>query len=135
MAKLTVSLDGNIDLKRSSAACPGSVTDPGEAYKFTLLDANRSADLDQSNRLLPVDAGGGPVALPFPANLTGRFLYMKVVSGGPFDVSVTHATQGATVYPLKGAMLIEPSDDESVTAVSITDGAGDIEWLVTGTET
>ena len=132
--KLSVGLSGDIDLKQDSATCPGGITDIGEGFKFSLLDVNRSADIEISQKLAVVDASGGPVALPFPGNLEGRFLYMKVLGGGPFDVEVTHATQGATIYPLKGVMLIEPSDDESVLGVTMASGTGSIEWLVTGKE-
>lgn len=133
--KLSVSLSGDIDLKQDSATCPGGVTDVGEGFKFSLLDVNRQADIEISQKLAVVDATGGPVALPFPGNLDGRFFYMKVLSGGPFTVDVAFATQGSTPLPLKGVMLIEPSDSESVLGVTISTGAGAIEWLVTGKET
>lgn len=133
--KLSVNLMGDIELRQDSATCPSPSNDPGQAFKFGLLDTNRQADMEQSNKLLPVDASGGPVPLPFPANLLGRVLYMRALNrSGPFDVEVTHQTQGATVYPLKGTIVLEPADDELITGVRILTGDGEIEWLVTGSE-
>jgi hypothetical protein len=66
--------------------------------------------------------------------LEGRFLLFHVLSGGPFDVSVDHAAQGPTTYPVRTLLLLEPSDDEFIEGVTITSGEGVIEWIVTGTE-
>lgn len=132
--RLSVSLSGDLDVRQDSATCPGSTTSAGLGFSFSILDANRSAYLEISQNLASVDASGGAVALPFPANLEGTLLYLRVVSGGPLDVSVTYATQGATVHPVKGLLVIEPADDERITGVSVTSGSGDIEWAVTGLE-
>ena len=132
--KLSVNLSGDLDVRQSSAVCPGGITDVGIGFKFGLLSVNQQADIEISQKLAVIDASGGPVALPFPANLEGRVLYLKVLSGGPLVVTVTHATQGPTAYPVKGLLILEPSDDDRVLGVSVTSGQGSIEWIVTGSE-
>ena len=132
--KLSISLSGDLDVKQDSATCPGGTTDVGQGFKFSLADVNRQADLEISQKLAVIDASGGPVALPFPANLLGCVLYLKILSGGPLDVSVTHQTQGATVYPVKHLLILEPSDDEKITGISIVSGEASIEWMVSGSE-
>lgn len=133
--RLSVALSGNLDINQDSATCPGGSTNAGLGFSFSILDVNKSAYLEISQNLASVDASGGPVALPFPANLEGTLLYLRVLNnGGPLDVSVTYATQGATVHPVKGLLIIEPADDERITGVSIASGSGDIEWAVSGIE-
>jgi len=132
--KLSVSLMGDLDVKQDSATCPGGTTDVGIGFKFSLADINRQADIEISQKLAVVDATGGPVALPFPANLEGCFIYLRVLSGGPIDVEVTHATQGPTIYPVKNLLILEPSDDEKILGVAIAAGEASIEWIVSGRE-
>ncbi len=71
--KLTVGMTGDITLQRNNAVCGGGAQDGGESFYLSLLDINRQADLEISQKLAVVDATGGPVALPFPTNLDGRF--------------------------------------------------------------
>jgi hypothetical protein len=130
--KLSVKLTGDIDIKQDAATCPGGVTDVGQGFKIELASVNQSADLEISQKLAPVDASGGSVALPFPANLEGCVLFFSVLSGGPYDVQVTHQTQGVTTYPVRKTLLLEPSDDERITGITVLTGTGVIEWLVTG---
>lgn len=132
--KLSVNLSGDLDVKQDSATCPGGATDVGQGFKFSLLSQNQQADIEISQKLAVIDASGGPVALPFPANLEGTMLYLRSLGGAPFDVEVIHATQGATVYPVLGVLILEPSDDERITGVNINSGEGSIEWIVTGRE-
>lgn len=128
---LSVTLTGDLNLSLSAASCP-TPADTGCSFALTLASSNKTGTIEQSNKPLPVDASGGAVALPFPVGLTGKVIYLKVLTGGPLDVSVTHATQGATVYPVKSTFLLEVSDDELISAVSITTGSGTIEWVVWG---
>jgi hypothetical protein len=132
--KLSVNLTGDLDVKRDSATCPGGTDDVGTGFKLQISDRAKSADSEISQKAAPIDATGGPVSLPYPANLEGRLFLLTVLEGGPFDVAVTHSTQGATVYPVKSTILIEPSDDEYITAIAINSGVGTIEWIVSGTE-
>ena len=132
--KLSITLTADLDLKRDAATCVGGAADVGTGFKLKLSDRGRVADTEISQKAAPIDASGGAVALPFPANLEGRVLLLSVLDGGPFDVQVTHAVQGATVYPVKSTLLLEPSDDEYITGISILTGVGTIEWMVSGTE-
>ena len=127
---LTITLSGDLNLSLSAGTCPAPA-DTGCSFALTLASANLTGTVEQSNKPLPVDASGGAVALPFPVGLLGKVIYLKVLTGGPMDVIVTHATQGATTYPVKSMLLLEVSDDELISAVSIgTGGVGTIEWVV-----
>jgi len=132
-AKISLDVDLALDVRLDSGTCPGGSTAPGSGYtnKFPL-----AADLEISQQRAAVDPGPDP--LPFPANLQGRFLYFKALAGGPFDVTVTHDAQGATVYPVaaankNGMLVLVPADDEFITGVTV-EGAGEFEWLCAGDE-
>ncbi len=131
-ARLTAALSGDLTINRDPGTCPGAA-DPGCSFTLGLLSVNRTGTIEQSNNLLPIDASGGAVALPFPVGLSGKVIYIKVFEGGPMDIVVTHATQGVTTYPVKGTFLLEVSDDELISAVSVaTGGVGTIEWAIWG---
>jgi len=132
--QLSVNLTGDLDVRRDSATGSGGPTDVGQGFRLQISDRARAADSEISQKAAPIDASGAPVPLPYPTTLEGRLLLLTVLDGGPFDVSVTHSTQGATVYPVRSTILIEPSDDEYITAIAINSGVGTIEWIVTGTE-
>jgi len=132
--KLTVGMTGDITLQRNNAVCGGGAQDGGESFYLSLLDINRQADLEISQKLAVVDATGGPVALPFPTNLDGRFFYLKILSGSALEVSIDFATQGPTALPVKHMILIEPADGDSIQGITINSGDASFEWLVTGVE-
>ncbi len=132
--KLSVRLTGDLDISVDSATCAGGFVSVGTGFKLGITDFTRCADTEISQNLYDVDASLAPVPLPYPPNLEGRLLYLQIVRGGPLAVEVTFAAQGPTVIPLKGLLVIEPSNLDYITGITINSGQGTIEWAVTGTE-
>lgn len=130
--RLSATLDLTLDVRQAAGNCatPTAPVSPGVGYSARL---SLDADLEVGSTLGATDPGPDP--LPLPSNLEGRALYFRVLSGGPFDVDVTHAIQGATTYPVAagGVLVLIPADDEYITAVSVT-GSGTYEWSVAGSE-
>lgn len=105
---------------------------PGASFGLSIRDTTQAPTLLQSQSGARVVSPSSPAALPFPSNLRGRFLYVRVQLGGTALVTVTFATQGARVIPTNGLLCIEVGEDEQITAVSVQ-GTVDFEWCVFGT--
>lgn len=135
MPSLSISLSPtNIVVKESSSgSCDAGSSDPGTFYTPQLGTGRQSADTEIGQKSYAISSPSAFVALPAPASLTGRLLYVRSKSGGDLDVRVTHATQGTTVYPIasKGMFMIEPSADEGISLVEVQ-GEGVIEWSLSG---
>lgn len=133
--RIGVTVDGTISAglgTTSSGSCSGpSVSSPGIALQLVLNSEHASADTAVYQPYDSVDSPGSPVSLPIPAGLQGTVFYIRILDDGPLDVSVTHDDQGATIYPVDGMLLIEPSEDEFITAITVQ-GSAAFEWLLTG---
>lgn len=134
MAKLSVDLTQTQLVVQSGDSCNGSSSGSSPSYYDPQIgSARKSADSEIGQRRFEFASPAAFVALPTPSTLTGRLLYLRSISGDDLDVRVTHATQGATVYPVasKGMLLLEPSDDEGISLVEVQ-GTGVIEWSLSG---
>ncbi len=125
-------LDLSLDVRQAQANCPSpqSPSSPGVAY---LAKLSFDADLEVGSQLGSTDPG--PDTLPLPANMEGRMLYFRVLTGGPVTVDANLANQGSTPIPVGkgGVLVLVPSDGEYITSVTVT-GSATYEWSVTGTE-
>lgn len=131
-SKLAVSFSGDLLIQLSSAACAGGSTDPGSSFSLGLITANLAADEQIGQKLAQVDSALAYQALPYPANLLGRVLYLRGL--GERDqwlVRVTYVTTGLVVQPLQGTLLLEAPDGDEITAVEVQ-GVGEISWQVWG---
>ncbi len=133
-SQVGVAVDGTITAgvgTTSSGSCSAPTTSsPGVALGFALKSAHMSADWMISQALDEVDSPT-PVSLPLPTGAQGTVFYLRILDNGSLDIVVTHDDQGATTYPVQGMILIEPTDDEFITAVTVT-GEAQFEWLMTG---
>lgn len=122
----TVQLDASLTAQISQSTAPcGIPADPGDARSAKIT---QSADNVYGQRPAEVASPGAFVAL-VPAAVVGRFLWFHVLSGDGFDVRVTHDGQGATIYPVKSLLILEPAEDEAIENLEVR-GEGEFEWLL-----
>jgi len=113
-------------------ACGHNTGDPATAYHPTILAANTAiTGADAGQKLMTVNSPAAFVAFAFPANLRGRVVYFRPLSGTFVAVRLTHAGQGATVYPVNGMLLSEYPEAEQVSVVEVK-GEGSFEWASWG---
>jgi hypothetical protein len=130
--RLNVQLELDLLITRSSAANSCAGADVGGGIRAQAHDDSRSAELQLGQQLAEVNSPASFVVLtPAATTIQGSLFVLHVLEGGPLDVRLTHATQGQTVYPAKGVLAIEPSDDELITAVAVQ-GEGTFTWSLTG---
>lgn len=125
---LTVDLNGTVELSPPVTAPDKNGGDC--VFQFGMLDEHKCPDAESSSGLFKLDSAAAFVALPTQANLEGRFLYIDV-GRNDVDVEVTHTTQGVTVYPVRGVLILETHEDERITLVRVQ-GVADIKFVFTG---
>lgn len=132
MAQLEAALSATLVLKPGKAAAPYSVA-PGYAFSFCLRDAHATPQGEIAQVLQEIDSPNAFVALPFPANLRARVLYLRVMGRDEVDLRITQATAGQrTIDAVAGSFFVEVGESEEITAVAIQ-GSATIEWVAFGT--
>jgi hypothetical protein len=101
-------------------------------FVFDLIDQHKCPDAESSSRFIKVDSAASFFTIPQLSTLQGCVLYLRTLKGETIDVRVTHTTQGATVYPVRGLLLLEVAADEKITLVEVQ-GVAEIEYAITGT--
>lgn len=136
--KVSVTASGDISTAISAGTasgdcgCASGSVSQGKSLSFALKSAFASADFEIGQALDEVSSPLAFVALPVPTSIEGRVLYLRIIDSGSLDVRVTHSTQGQTIYPVRGFLLLGGvSDDEYITAVAVQ-GEAQFEWLLTG---
>lgn len=134
MPTLRATLSGQISVQPQSQGGSSQQASAGCSFGMSLRDITQAPTLLQSQGSARVVSPSSPAALPFPSNLRARFLYMRVQTGGTALVTVTFATQGATVIPTSGLLCIEVAEDEQISAIAVQ-GTVDFEWAAFGSST
>lgn len=136
--KVSVTASGDISTAISAGTvsgdcgCATGSVSQGKSLSFALKSAFASADFEIGQALDEVASPAAFVSLPIPSSIEGRFFYLRVLDTGTLDVRVTHFTQGVTIYPVRGYIILGGvADDEYITAVAVQ-GEAQFEWLLTG---
>lgn len=129
MSAILVEAPGSVVV--SSVEKPCADSDGGDVFTFNLIDEHRCADIEDSSRRYVLASSGAFVSLGLPANLQARVLYIRTLNKESIDVEVTHSTQGLTIYPVRGMLLIEVPEDEYITLVRVR-GDAILQYVVTG---
>lgn len=103
----------------------------GDVFTFDLIEDHKCADIEDSSRRYVLDSAGAFVSLGLPANLQARVLYIRTLNKESIDVEITHLTQGLTIYPVRGMLLLEVPEDEYFTLVRVR-GVATLQFVVTG---
>lgn len=135
MAQLNANIDGTLTIapEKSQPAVPAQSS--GCTFGISIVqDVHKAPSGEISQSRASIESPSAYVAMPFPANLTARVFYLRTISGGPFDIRLTHATTGQVVTPARYSMLTEVSETEQITAVDVQ-GQGSFEWAAFGPTT
>ena len=131
MSNIAIEAPGTFVLGATSNPC--QVPNGSTTFVCNLIDQHRAPATESSSRCVSIASPAAFVALP-QGSFTANVLYLRTQNGESVDVRVTHATQGATVYPVRGTFLLEVPDDERISLVEIQ-GTAAIEYALTGPAT
>lgn len=129
MAAIRVEAPGSVVITTEDVPCAES--DGGDVYTFNLIDEHRCADVEYSSRRYVLESTGAFVSLGLPANLQARVLFIATTKKEAIDVEVTHLTQGLTIYPVRGMLLLEVPEDEYFSLVRVR-GSAILQFVATG---
>lgn len=134
MSSLAASLSGSLAVTPPSTSTveAGTSRSTGPKIGLNLRGANANPSNEQSNQCVTTVAGFQD--LPFPANLLGRVLCIKMTSdsGDPIDVRTTQEVTGVnTITNVHGILLLEFGIADRLTKVEVS-GAAKFEWVVFG---
>jgi hypothetical protein len=125
---LTVDVTGTVEVKPPAVTTEQANTNC--IFQFGLLDEHKCPDAENSSGLFKLNSSAVFVPLPTQSTLEGRFLFIDVGANN-VDVEVTHTTQGITIYPVRGVLVLEVPEDERITLVRVQ-GVADIRFVFTG---
>lgn len=132
MANLQASLSGTLTIGPAPSSPPAANQSTGGTFGIGIVNSTNAAPAGEISQAQgKVSSPAAYVAQPFPANLTARLFYFRAISGGPFDIRLTHATSGQVVYAQRLSMLTELDQAEQFTAFDVQ-GEGEFEWAATG---
>lgn len=131
MSNLSATLSGTLQVTPAATATVDEQKSSGCSYGLSLRDANKAPQGEISQQLAKT-TGGSFVALPFPANLSARVLYIRMRTSDPMAVRITQETTGlTTIANVLGILLLEFLDSDRVTLVEV-DGTAEFEWAAFG---
>lgn len=141
MAGISTSLSGELELARvDSEGCP--VQSSAQLFSLELvqfggalsgLAASDGTFIGQS--CLSINSPAAFVTLPFPTGFQARMVYLRALSGGPFDVRLTHTTAGAVTHPDVFLTLQQYDPTDEVITLMEVQGVGAFEWVAVGLTT
>ena len=131
MANLSAVVQGSLQVKPTVDATVDQQKSTGCSYGLSLRDGNKSPDCEISQQIAK-SAGGGFVALPFPANLAARVFYLRMRTTTVLQVRITQEVTGVTLLAnLNGMILMEVGEADRITMVEVDD-VGEFEWAAFG---
>ena len=133
MSSLSATVTGTLQLQPTPAATVDAARSGGCTYGLSLRGVNGAPVNEQSNQCVTT-VSGAFVALPFPTNLRGRVLYIRMTedSNVKIQVRLTQEITGTTVIAgFHGMMLMEFAIDDRLTLVEV-DGDAKFEWAAFG---
>jgi hypothetical protein len=134
MANLSAVVQGSLQVKPTAAATVDEQKSSGCSYGLSLRDQNKAPACEISQQIAKTTSGSF-VALPFPANLRARVLYMRMRTSDPIQVRITQEVAGVTLLAnVNGMILMEFSDADRITMVEV-DGTAEFEWAAFGDQT
>jgi hypothetical protein len=129
MSAISVEAPGSVVITTEDKPCAES--DGGDVYTFNLIDDHRCADIEYSSRRYVLASPAAFVSLGLPANLQARFIFIQTTKKESIDVEITHSTQGLTIYPVRGMLVLEVPEDEYFSLVRVR-GEAILQFVVTG---
>ena len=134
MSALSAVLSGSLSVTppTTSTVESGSVSSRGPKIGLNLRAANANPKNEQSNQCVTTVAGFQD--LPFPSNLLGRVLCIKMTSSStsPIAVRTTQEITGVnTITNVHGILLLEFGAADRLTKVEVS-GVATFQWVVFG---
>lgn len=125
--QLKATVSGTITLTQDSQSPKGSV----RTMVLAIRDGNASPAMEAGQTNYRVESPAAFESLGWPVTLAARVFALKVKSGGPFQVRLTHNTAGQVTTQGIYQMLVEVDEAEAIEAVAVR-GEGEIEWVAFG---
>ncbi len=138
MSGINVTATGDLTIQQTEGGskCPSTQSDlfafPIALNAQGLIGISGTGGTEVSQACFTINSPASFVSLAFPTSLRARVVYFRVLTGGPFDVRLTHAVAGVVTHPGQYFLLTQCEQTEGVSQIEVQ-GSGSFAWVAVGT--